>query len=112
MKFLCMAYYCKRSYTMWVMVSTWPCIEEAGVLAVPFSQQWRLEVVCGEGGVKLRAPARLSLLQLLGTLLVPQLSWGARATLLLHLQLSIFLLLLPTEGNRCLNFSVLSRSVF
>ena len=51
-----------------------PCEEEVDVRGVPFSQQWRLGVVCGEGTVKLRAPARLGLLQLLGTLLVPQLS--------------------------------------
>ena len=81
------------------------------MLRVPFSQQWRLEVACGEGTVKLQAPARLGLLQLLVTLLVPQLSWGARGTLLLHLQLSILLLLLSFSLNFSLNLSVLSPSV-
>ena len=67
------------------------------MLRVPFSQQWRLGVVRGEGTVNLLAPARLGLLQLLGTLLVPQLSWGARVPLLLHLHHS-FLLLLPSPS--------------
>ena len=93
------------------LVSSWPCVEEVGVLRVPFSQQWCLGVACGEGTVNLLAPAGLDLPQLLGTLLGPQLSWGARGTLLLHLQLSILLLLLSFSLNPSLNLSVLSPSV-
>ena len=84
------------------------CEEEEDDRGVPFSQQWRLVGDGGEDTVNLLATAGLGLLQLLGTLLVPQLSGGARGTLLLHLQLSILLLLLSFSLNISLNLSALS----
>ena len=66
---------------------------EAGVHAAPFFQEWRLDVDGVEGGVSSFAQAGLGLRQLLDTLLVPQLRWGTRRGLLLHLQLLLLLFL-------------------
>ena len=88
--------------------SSCACEEEADVLRVQFSQQWRLDVDDGECTVSVGLRRRRGLLRLLGTLLVPQLRWGVRATRLLHLHLSFFFLLLSSTRISPLNLSVYS----
>ena len=88
--------------------STCSCEEGVDVLRVQFFQQWRLGVDDGERTVSVGLRRRRGLLQLLGTLLVPQLSWGARTARLLHLHLSFFLLLLSFSRISPLNLSVYS----
>ena len=61
-------------------------------------------MVSGEGSVSSNSPAGLGLGQLLGTLLVPQLCWGTRHELLLHLQPLSFLLLFSISRSPLLNF--------
>ena len=67
-------------------------------------------MVSGEGGVSVQSPAGLGLPRLLGTLLVPQLRWGTRRGLLLHLQLLLLLLFLSLALDSLLNFYCSARS--